>query len=315
MNRSPLVQINPDLCNGCGKCVQVCPTETLSLIDKKACVTGGQSLQCGQCVAVCPESAIRLPDILPTTLRSDGACEETLELLTLMQRRRSCRNFKETPVPSTWLEDLVAVGTTAPSGTNAQKWRFVLIPDRESMDVYTDHISRFYRQLNRTAQKPLMRFAAKLFMQDALNRYYRLYYARVEKALTEWEEQGIDKLFHGATAAILVSTQEDAISPVEDALLATQNILLAAETMGLGTCLIGMAVSAMQRDPTIGRAVGLPADETVYAVIAIGYPKIEYLRPSGRKPPIIRYFRKSPVSSSSNRDPSADRFGKIVGQS
>ena len=78
--------------------------------------------------------------------------------------------------------------------------------------------------------------------------------------------------------------------PKEDALLATQNILLAAEALGLGTCLIGFAVAAMRKDPGIKRVLGIPDDETVHAVIAIGHPNVEYARPAGRKPPVIRYF-------------------------
>ncbi|MEZ4578721.1 MAG: nitroreductase family protein [Desulfobacterales bacterium] len=38
--------------------------------------------------------------------------------------RRSCRNYKETPVPASVLEDLVRIGITAPSGTNSQMWTF-----------------------------------------------------------------------------------------------------------------------------------------------------------------------------------------------
>ena len=74
----------------------------------------------------------------------------------------------------------------------------------------------------------------------------------------------------------------------EDALLATQNILLAAEGLDLGTCLIGFAVEAMQRDPSIGRKIGLDPDETTHAVIALGHPAIRYQRPAHRKPVVIR---------------------------
>ena len=59
----------------------------------------------------------------------------------------------------------------------------------------------------------------------------------------------MDRLFHGAAAAILVTGRRQASCPAEDALLATQNILLAAHAMGLGSCLIGFAVEAMRRDP------------------------------------------------------------------
>ena len=78
--------------------------------------------------------------------------------------------------------------------------------------------------------------------------------------------------------------------PVNHALLATQNILLAAHTMGLGTCLIGFAVSAMEKDRAIKRFVGILDNETVYSVVALGYPDEKYQRPVGRKKVIPRFF-------------------------
>jgi len=76
---------------------------------------------------------------------------------------------------------------------------------------------------------------------------------------------------------------------MEDALLATQNILLAAHAMGLGTCLIGFAVAAMQRKPAIKEQLQIPADEPIYSVIALGYPDERYERVAGRKSVVPRY--------------------------
>jgi hypothetical protein len=58
--------------------------------------------------------------------------------------------------------------------------------------------------------------------------------------------------------------------------------------MGLGTCAIGYAVAAMTRDPAIPSAIGIPSDETVHAVITVGWPDETYHRLTGRKPPIVR---------------------------
>jgi nitroreductase len=73
-------------------------------------------------------------------------------------------------------------------------------------------------------------------------------------------------------------------------MLATQNILLAAHSMGLGSCLIGFAVEAMRNDPTIKPFIKITDKETVYAVIALGYPDEEYQGLTGRKKVVMRYF-------------------------
>ncbi|MCX5854903.1 MAG: nitroreductase family protein, partial [Deltaproteobacteria bacterium] len=109
------------------------------------------------------------------------------------------------------------------------------------------------------------------------------------EALSEWDKGGTDMLFHGATAAIVIGSKRGASCPREDALLATQNILLAAHSMGLGSCLIGFAVEAMKEDPDIKKTLGIPDNEQVYAVIALGYPDETYRRIPGRKTYTRRY--------------------------
>jgi len=112
----------------------------------------------------------------------------------------------------------------------------------------------------------------------------------VKEAREEWHGSGKDRLFHGSTAAILVGSKPGASCPAEDALLATQNILLAAHSMGLGSCLIGYAVAAMKKDPSIQQSIGIPSEEEIHAVIALGYPDEVYQRVAGRKKVTPRYF-------------------------
>jgi len=53
--------INKDICTGCGKCIQVCPSVVISIKDKRANFTDKHQalcVQCAQCMAVCPEEAI-----------------------------------------------------------------------------------------------------------------------------------------------------------------------------------------------------------------------------------------------------------------
>jgi nitroreductase len=108
--------------------------------------------------------------------------------------------------------------------------------------------------------------------------------------MSQWDEQKDDRLFHGAQAVILVGAEPGASCPQEDALLATQNILLGAETFALGSCLIGFAVEALRRDHKIKESLKIPVDETIYAVIALGYPAISFQRPASRRKVAIRWM-------------------------
>ncbi len=112
------------------------------------------------------------------------------------------------------------------------------------------------------------------------------------EGLADWEARGRDRLFHGATAAILVGSRPGASCPAEDALLATQNILLGAHALGLGSCLIGFAVSAMQKDGRIQESLNIPREEPVHAVIALGHPAVTYQRMAGRRKAAVRFVER-----------------------
>ena len=47
-------------CTGCGRCVSVCPTGAIALVDGVAQIDSARCNGCGQCVSACPRKAIRL---------------------------------------------------------------------------------------------------------------------------------------------------------------------------------------------------------------------------------------------------------------
>ena len=294
------IQVDETTCTGCGSCVSICPSDTLSLIENIACVTGERCLACDHCGAVCPEGAIRvgaiaedalgLSTVRLSTSWSRFAAADTADLANLMASRRSCRNYKSKPVSRAVLEDLVKIGTTAPSGSNCQLWSFTVLPTRESCERLCQEIVRFFEGVNRQVEKPAVRVLSRILSKnDELGFYYREYYSRAKQAIEEWYEARVDRLLYGAPATIIVASRPGATCPQDDALLATQNILLAAHTMGLGTCLVGYAVKAMERDKAIQQALAIPKTERVCAVIALGYPDEQYERIAGRKPLAIRF--------------------------
>ena len=51
---------------------------------------------------------------------------------TLMAKRRTIRDFADTPVPQDLIETAIQIAGTAPSGANFQPWHFVAISDPET---------------------------------------------------------------------------------------------------------------------------------------------------------------------------------------
>ena len=166
------IEIDRDLCNGCGLCVTVCPTGTISLRDGKAAVSGGDSILCGHCEAVCPRAAVRVTAIDEEMSRYKTFTLEkqwlppgkytTSVLVQLMASRRSCRCFTDKPVDRAMLEDLIKIGITAPSGTNSQAWTFTILPTRKAVTSLSGHVASYFKRLNTTAERTLLRLFLKL---------------------------------------------------------------------------------------------------------------------------------------------------------
>jgi nitroreductase len=251
-------------------------------------------------MAICPEGAITVAAIDDSMSRFVSFQPDrkwlpygefdTAQLVRLMASRRSCRNFLDKPVAQSILEDLVKIGCTAPSGTNCQLWTFTVLPTREAVMVLGKGVRGFYVKLNSMAKNPWLRIFMKLIGKPELDRYYRAYYEFVKEGMAEFDRSGIDRLFHGAPSAIVVGSKAGATLPKEDSMLAAQNILLAAHSMGLGSCLTGMVVEAMKNDQKLQKLIGIPPEEKVYAVIALGHPNECYNLQAGRKKAVIRVF-------------------------
>lgn len=57
-----IVTVDAEACVGCGKCVEGCPAQILSLEDGKAQTVGDECLGCQSCEMVCPVTAIKLDE-------------------------------------------------------------------------------------------------------------------------------------------------------------------------------------------------------------------------------------------------------------
>jgi UDP-glucose 4-epimerase len=54
------VEVDPDVCVGCGDCLEVCVFRGMEMIDDKATVNQKRCLGCGRCEMICPEGAITI---------------------------------------------------------------------------------------------------------------------------------------------------------------------------------------------------------------------------------------------------------------
>lgn len=58
-----VVTVEADKCEGCGECVESCPSSVLELVDGKAVVANPDDcLGCETCVTVCPNEAVTVEE-------------------------------------------------------------------------------------------------------------------------------------------------------------------------------------------------------------------------------------------------------------
>lgn len=65
MNTDPLPSIDQNLCTGCRRCVEICPTHALAQVNEKAYLRYPTlCTYCTACEDVCPVNAISLPFLI-----------------------------------------------------------------------------------------------------------------------------------------------------------------------------------------------------------------------------------------------------------
>ncbi len=52
------LQINENVCEGCSRCMRVCPTEAIRVRDGKAQINESRCIDCGNCFSACPHKAV-----------------------------------------------------------------------------------------------------------------------------------------------------------------------------------------------------------------------------------------------------------------
>jgi ferredoxin len=53
-----MYKVDIDKCSACETCIEVCPTEAISMVDGHASIDVDECIECGSCAAECPEEAI-----------------------------------------------------------------------------------------------------------------------------------------------------------------------------------------------------------------------------------------------------------------
>jgi nitroreductase len=198
---------------------------------------------------------------------------DPIGLLEAMSTTRSIRRFHPDPIPDDLLRQVLEAATWAPSGSNSQNWRLLVIADPEKRrqigEYYRRGFEGFYppeRLAQETDPSRRRMMSGALYLAEHLG-----------------TEPPVLVLFCRDDPTVTGPTSPSGMRPWtrgSSVYLAVQNLLLAARAVGLGGCLTTVH---LYHEAEIKALLGIPDEMDTYALVPLGYPRDRF-GPLRRKP-------------------------------
>jgi nitroreductase len=202
------------------------------------------------------------------SLMKEDGMEKEIGLFEAMYTARSIRRFLPDPVDDEMILRIIEAGTMAPSATNRQPWRFVVVRDPGTKRFVQERYAKTFHAAYGQAKGAIERAAsgnrqrlleAATHLADHLHEVPVLLFCCVERYGSQ--RPGRER-----------EPRYDSIFP------AVQNLLLACRGLGLGACLTTLHTA---HEKEIHERLAIPAEFASPAMIPLGWP-------AGRHGPIRR---------------------------
>ncbi|HET9932784.1 MAG TPA: nitroreductase family protein [Polyangiaceae bacterium] len=193
-----------------------------------------------------------------------------------LRRRRSVRRFKADPVPEELVVRLLEGAITAPSASNKQPWKFLVVENRSLITRMADAVRTATALI--AEHIPEESRAAFVAYGDYFTRFEAapLVIVPICRPLTLLSNLTGESLPDARRACV---QQLEATSGLVSTSLALGNILLLAEELGLGAS--GMTGPLVAR-AELKQLLDVPNTWDIVALVPIGFPA-EFPEPTERK--------------------------------
>lgn len=269
-----LFKIDIERCDRDGICAIECPAHIIEMTEKgPGLVEGAREfcIQCGHCVAVCPTGAFGLE-----FLSADQCMPIEKELMLtpdhtehFLRSRRSIRRYREKPVPEEIFEKALSIACSAPTGSNRQSVRWLIVNRRADVQKIAAHVIDWMRYVEKNHPQ-----IAQMLKMDAL--------------IAQWD-RGTDRICRDAPQLVFAHAADEYGSGAADCHTALAYLELALPSFGLGSCWAGYVNYAAGQWPPLAKELNFPEKHTCHGALMVGFPKFKYYRAPRRNTPDIRY--------------------------
>jgi len=185
--------------------------------------------------------------------------------MKVIQDRRSIRDYTEEPVSDQDLDMILEAARQAPSGENAQPWRFIIVKDAETRN-----------KLGAIAGGGSgRRFTAEYVTEKMQER---------KKAVFQKLTSGkVSTFLANAPLNIVVCGRKDVWDLPYDTSAAIENMLLMVTALELGACWVIAPCIDIRDEERVKALFDLPEELKIISIVAIGHPTRPH-RPRPRLP-------------------------------
>jgi len=180
----------------------------------------------------------------------------------IIQDRRSVRQYTDELVSEEHLEMILEAARQAPSGENAQPWRFIIVKDLEMR-----------KQLGTIAGGGSgRRFTAEFVTHKMQERFSSLEDEAKKKAIFEKLTSGRVSAFLTDAPVNIVVGRKDVWDLPYDTSAAMENMLLMVTALGLGACWVIAPCIDIRDEERLKDLLGVPEGIKVVSIVAVGHP-------------------------------------------
>jgi len=191
--------------------------------------------------------------------------DPSMSVFEAILARRSVRAYGPQALERATIQTLLEAVVRAPTAMHEEPWAFAVVQDKQVLEKLSDRAKPIFVEEARRRQAQSGGHSFEIFSRPDFN------------------------IFYDAGTLIVICAKPLGPFVSADCWLGAENLMLAACSMGLGTCVIGSALTALNI-PEVKTQLGIAAEFSAVAPIIVGVPQGATAATSRREPRILSWM-------------------------